>query len=99
MGALLRCLVFVASLLLALPPGWCCMLHRNALPTESKSAPRSCCNNHHRVGGDRCNGQTPPQPNRGNAPLPQGTCPCTERLSTPPVSSVTFDAIPASSPL
>lgn len=74
-----RTLMLVCGLTLALPPGWCCLLASQAIPTATTAArPGSCC----------CTCPAPcaqgqPQPNSEpakspTAPLPQD-CPCTDR--------------------
>src|SRR4051794_3676576 len=68
----------VCSFLLALPPGWCCLLPRHAPPptTEAPLEPQNdCCCCHQPT-------QSAPQPTKPAAPLQCSCCPEREsRLS------------------
>jgi hypothetical protein len=77
----LRYLVLGCSLLLALPPGWCCIFQVQARSKEVKAeVPRpigSCCGH--------CRGVVKPQvPTRTPVPALPGKCPCDDRHSTTP---------------
>ncbi len=78
---LVRFLTLVGSLLLALPPGWCCMLWPQAPAQETRTAAsqtRPCCGQCEPEG-------KPPAPSPGKpAPLPAGKCPCHDRDTTSP---------------
>jgi hypothetical protein len=70
-------LVLACSLLLALPPGWCCYFPGGRTYSENACAGtvnvRSCCKN-----------QAHPAPsNQEPEPKQPFNCPCDERLSTP----------------
>jgi hypothetical protein len=85
MRALPRSLVLVVCVLLALPPGWCCMLPANAPAEPHKSSHADCCK------CDHCTRpQIPKQPEPRKQPLSPGECPCTERTWTLPAWTVTF---------
>jgi hypothetical protein len=82
-GRVLRCVVLSSSLLLALPPGWCCFLvFQPTKPTESQSKAK---------GADcaRCCAHQTPQPDPTDKPFPPppGRCPCTDRLTVLPKSA------------
>jgi hypothetical protein len=80
-----RLLVIVMSVLLALPPGWCCMLRVLASPEIAQEDSSECCE------CDHCTNHHAPQRKHHKMPLSQGECPCTQRLSTPlPGSPLTF---------
>src|SRR5437868_6834476 len=77
-STVLRSLVLACSLLLVLPPGWCCMLafqlSAHEAPGETPK-PRTCCKH--------CRQAAPKAPTSRPAPtpLPSGECPCNDRLS------------------
>jgi hypothetical protein len=78
---LLRSLVLGCGLLLALPPGWCCLPACQGTPKEQ---PRVCtC----------CGGEEPGNPPARQprpAPAEPGKCPCAGRDSTVPDGSKVF---------
>jgi hypothetical protein len=84
---LLQVLMLGCSLLLVLPPGWCCLAAGLVSRKEAaKTAPccRSCC-------ADKA-------PPAAPAPCPHkpGKCPCGERNGTPPNAVKAFlDGLPA----
>jgi hypothetical protein len=77
----MRSLALMCGLILALPPGWCCMLSPRASTTgargEAKQV-RSCCG-HCKHSSKATH---PSAPSR--QPLPPGKCPCTDRDATSP---------------
>jgi hypothetical protein len=77
-----RFLMLGCGLLLALPPGWCCILAiQTARQETTKLVPccRSCCGN--------SNSSTPtPKP----VPHKPGRCPCADRQTTAPENVKTF---------
>ena len=78
-GRVLRSLAFACSLLLALPPGWCCLwlpgpARAAAAPTEAPAEP--CC--------PCCNHPVPPTESEAPAPAPPQRCPCADRETTTP---------------
>jgi hypothetical protein len=71
-----RALVILVSLLLALPPGWCCT---EALPNRGEDptpARRSCCHTQAKAPA----GQLPAQPHK-QAPAERRGCACPDRNS------------------
>jgi len=86
---LLRSLVLGCGLLLALPPGWCCV-PAPAVAAETPQAPRepSCCCRHPAPSED--------QPAPAVPAPPAGRC-CCEKESTEPPSASTVDLDPAGS--
>jgi len=76
MGSLAHFLVLACSLLLALPPGWCCYFPGSRTPSGKACAGtdsvRSCCSKY----------QAHPS-NQEPEPQQPFNCPCDERLSTP----------------
>src|SRR5262245_17180629 len=71
-----RALVTLVSLLLALPPGWCCA---EALPNRGEDltpARRSCCHTQTKATA----GQLPAQPHK-QAPSQRRGCPCPDGSS------------------
>lgn len=81
-GFVPRLLVLSCSLLLALPPGWCCIFAFSTTRNENaKTAPccRSCCH--------QANPTTPtPKP----VPPKPTRCPCDDRQTTAPESAKTI---------
>jgi hypothetical protein len=77
---LLRTLLLASGLLVALPPGWCCMVRSVASPQVPKRdtpTPKSCC--------DCCKEPAKPQtPEPRPLPHEPGKCPCGEHHSTAP---------------
>jgi hypothetical protein len=77
--ASLRTLMLACSLLLALPPGWCCMVRAGVpTPAAEKAAPHHCpcC---------PCQGTAKPKaPEPHPLPLPPAQCPCDGRQATAP---------------
>jgi hypothetical protein len=73
-----RVLALVCTLLLALPPGWCCILQSTALAVRGKErlAARPACCGH-------CKGHAPTK-SSDPVRLPPGSCPCTDRALTVP---------------
>lgn len=74
---LLRLASLACGLLLALPPGWCCLwlpgpARASAAPTEVPAGPCCPCCNH------------PAQPAEPAAPAPPQRCPCADREATTP---------------
>jgi hypothetical protein len=79
-SAILRPLTLACGLLLALPPGWCCMARAWESPQQAESdtpcPPPDCC---------PCKGPAQPKaPTPRPAPLPPGQCPCDGRQSVAP---------------
>lgn len=86
---ILRTLVFVCSLTLALPQGWCCLFASQTTgkvpagngPTCSKAGTSGCC--------CPCSTPLPGKSDKAPAkPVPVQDCPCTGRNVTLPTSSV-----------
>jgi hypothetical protein len=75
-----RFLLLACGLLLALPPGWCCMVPAHAVAQETRksddSQPRSCCGH----SKEAPKPAAPEGPKR--APLPFGRCPCCDRTTS-----------------
>jgi hypothetical protein len=71
-----RLLAFAAALLLALPPGWCCLLPRLRAAAASPTAKRHCCSEEPTPRRD-C-----PAHDRGNGPL--APCCCHTDPALPP---------------
>lgn len=72
-----RSLVVACSLLLALPPGWCCFAF-HALPAADRVTAANvppCCK--HKLHANSSTSQQVPRP------LQHGECPCDDRVSTP----------------
>jgi hypothetical protein len=77
-----RFLMLACGLLLALPPGWCCMAPFSACAQESAKGdaqqPRPCCQH-----ADGTSKPSAPRPSQPAPPLPLGKCPCAQHaLST-----------------
>ncbi|HZT81477.1 MAG TPA: hypothetical protein VFA26_14710 [Gemmataceae bacterium] len=90
MLTLLRGLVACNALLLALPPGWCCLPAARA-ESAPQPASSSCCCEH-----------APPAPEQPASPHPGKPCPrqCCHRDATPPaaVDKLHLDSTPAALP-
>ncbi len=96
---LMRSLILTGTFLLALPPGWCCMVPYRAstqrVPPSDKPQNSACCKHH----------DTPSTPPTRQAPkrtpLPYGQCPCSDHsLFTDASKVVCADlALPAPLPL
>ena len=83
MPTAVRSLMLASSLLLVLPPGWCCLLPRAAAPkNELPPCCRPCCD-----GAKHSEPVTP-------APLPPGRCPCSDRQSIAPDVAKLVLAVP-----
>jgi hypothetical protein len=80
LSAFPRYLLLTCGLLLALPPGWCCMVPARGVAEDVRkrddSPPRSCCDRGHRAPAPAA----PERPKR--APLPFDQCPCFERSAS-----------------
>jgi hypothetical protein len=79
-SAFSRFLLLACGLLLALPPGWCCMVPAwgtsQETPKSDGPQPRSCCGH----SNEAPKPAAPERPNR--APLPVDQCPCCERSTS-----------------
>jgi hypothetical protein len=79
LSSFLHHLLLACGLLLALPPGWCCMLQlpkaeEQARPAAPKSVPCCCCKK----------GAKPASPTPAPPPQRPARCPCADRHSTAP---------------
>jgi hypothetical protein len=97
LSPLARSLMLACGLLLALPPGWCCMVPFRACAQEAAPGdaqqPRACCR--HADGASRPSPPRAPQP----APLPLGKCPCSQHaVSTDAPKAVGGDLVLAAPP-
>src|SRR5262245_43108747 len=72
-----RCLILLCSLVLVLPPGWCCMASH---PDTQRAEAKRCC------GCSHCQRTDVPTPVPKPPPVEPFNCPCFDRNSTPPSS-------------
>ena len=80
----LRLLVLGCGLLLALPPGWCCIFAFRSVKQEApKSSPCCCC---------PCCAEKAPRPAPTPTPAPKAPdrCPCADRHTTAPDAPKVF---------
>ena len=84
---LLRSLVLGCGLLLALPPGWCCIFAFRSVKQEAPKASPCCC---------PCCAKEAPRPAPTPAPAPKAPdrCPCADRHSTAPDAPKVFASDP-----
>src|SRR5882724_6989143 len=76
MQFLLRFMVLACSLLLVLPPGWCCFTVSGDASTDQCASTANICS--------CCRQPSQPSPrNQDREPKEPVNCPCDERISTP----------------
>jgi hypothetical protein len=86
-------LVLSATLLLALPPGWCCFMPRQTQASTRPEGSHDCCH------GSPVSPHHPTAPDRDEAPVAPATSCCCVTDATSPADPQTPAADPSSVPL